>query len=95
MVVFITSEYEHCKGFTEIILFISKICPAPRKEVHSKYYFRCRRKEAYHAKMIYPQFLHYLTEETLAILPRCPGFLVLGFLLLCSSNSVRDTQTIS
>lgn len=46
MVVFITSEYEHCKGFTEIILFISKICPAPRKEVHRKYYFRCRRKEA-------------------------------------------------
>lgn len=33
MVVFITSEYKHLEGFTEMTLFISQICPAPRKEI--------------------------------------------------------------
>lgn len=46
MVVFITSEYKYLKGFVEMILFISQICPAPQKEAHRKYYFRCGREEA-------------------------------------------------
>lgn len=33
MVAFITSEYEHLKGVKGMILFISQICPDPRKEI--------------------------------------------------------------
>lgn len=39
MVVFITSQYKHLKGFTGIILFISQLCPAPRKAAHKNIIF--------------------------------------------------------